>query len=266
MRGSLTISALLAAVPAAAASPDTCDTYVGQSVTLNPFDAVAGVLKEFPKQKDEYETTTQFEARVANARSSIPDKVIIPGIFSPNSVSYNADAGTLRVQSYALRNLNADYAPVFGYGTPYYRKIPFGIYANKDVVVSQQETSTGTYIGSNAYGASVTVTRITRVQNAIFDNKNADSKSGLFLETGPDNLIGELTMSIPEARSIKAAGKVAFVISPRWPYYAEATKYWEPNITSRVDVTNPIHVIVGDIQCGLLLTSDDRVVGAFATR
>jgi hypothetical protein len=245
-----------------------CDTYVGQSVTPSSFDSVAQVLRTIPSRKDEFETTAQFETRVASARSSIPDTVIIPGIFSPEYVTYDADTASLRVQPFALRNLNTDYARVFGFGTPLDGAVEYGVYDNRDVVVFQQETSTGTYRGTNAYGASVTVTEITRLQQAIFEGKGEGPLETLFanLRIGPDPVIGTIPMGIPEARAIKESGRVAFVVSPKWPYYAEGTRYWEPNITNRIDVTNPIEVIIGDIRCGLLMTASNYVVAAFETR
>lgn len=87
-----------------------------------------------------------------------------------------------------------------------------------------------------------------------------------FPDTGPDAVIGTVPMEIAEARAIKETGMVAFVVSPQWPYYAEGTKHWQPNLNTRLDVINPIQVVVGDIQCGLLLSADKRVVAAFATK
>ena len=249
-------------------SAQTCETYVGQVVTLNSFDAVAESLNALSKEKGEYETTVEYEARIASVRGEIPERVIILGIFSPDQVEYDADVGALKVSAYAMRNLNTSYRPVFGYGTPYDGQISYSLGSNRDVVVFQNETITGTYRASNAYGASTTVTEITRLQKAIFEAEERNYGDGLFVDqteaTGA--WIGSVTMTIPEAKAIKSDGKVAFVVAPKWPYYAEGERRWEPRIDRPRDIKNPIQVIVGDIQCGLLLTANDTVVSAFETR
>ena len=91
---SLTVAMLI--FPAMAHA-ETCDSYVGQTVTLNSFGSVASILKALPTTRGEYETTAAFEARVASARGTMPETVIIPGIFSSKYVSYDADTGVLKV-------------------------------------------------------------------------------------------------------------------------------------------------------------------------
>lgn len=245
-----------------------CNSYVGQTVTLNQFNAVATTLKSMPTTKGEYETSAAFEGRVSAARGSMPEKVIIPGMFSANYLNYDADAGVLRVQAYALQNVNTDYSYVFGYGTPYYERIKYSSIGNRDAVVFQSEKAVGSYRASNAFGANATVTKIRRLQQAIFEGEQARYDEDLFVDQqkGTGASLGSIPMSIPEAQAIKTSGKVAFVVAPKWPYYAEGTHVWDPTISNPRQVINPIQVIVGDIQCGLLLTGANRVVAAYATR
>lgn len=257
---------ILLGLPAAAQAQ--CQSYLGQTVTLNPFSTVAATLGTLPATKGEYETSAAFEARVAAARGSMPETVIIPGMLSAKYLTYDADAGALKVQAYALRNANTSYDYVFGYGRPYYEKVKYSTIGNRDVVVFEKETATGSYLASNAFGARVRVTRITRLHQAIFEGPEGSYNERLFVDQQPgvDAWLGSIAMTIPEAQALKASGKVAFVVKPKWPYYAEGKRSWEPTIDSPTDVTNPIQVIVGDIQCGLLLTAANRVVGAYATR
>ena len=59
---------IFAAVLATGATPafaQECQTYVGQTVTLNPFATVATTLKGLPTTKGEYETSAAFDERVA---------------------------------------------------------------------------------------------------------------------------------------------------------------------------------------------------------
>ena len=246
----------------------TCDTYVGQTVTLSSFKSVANTLKALPTTKGEYETSAAFEARVAAARGTIPETVIIQGIFSAEYVTYDADAGVLKVQAYALQNLNTDYSDVFGYGSTYYEKVKYSSLGNRDVVVFQSETPTGSYVASNAFGAKTTVTKMGRLQQAIFEGEQARYNEDLFVDQAPgvEAMLGTVPMTIPEAQALKASGKVAFVVKPKWPFYAEGIHLWDATVSNPLEVNNPIQVIVGDIQCGLLLTRANKVVAAYATR
>jgi len=258
---------IVAATPALA--QEQCQSYVGRTVALNTFSTVAATLKKLPTAKGEYETTAAFEARVAAARGSMPETVILPGTFSPKYVSYDADAGVLKVQAYALRNINADYTPVFGYSSPYYEKVKYSTIGNRDAVLFDgAEKTTGSYIGSNAFGVKARVREITRLTQAVFEDEQGSYNEDLFLDQKPgvDAVLGTVPMTIPEAQSLKSTGKAAFVVKPKWPFYAEGVGRSEPNIEAPTDLTNRIQVIVGDIQCGLLLTGSDRVVAAFPTR
>lgn len=250
------------------ASAQSCESYVGQTVTLNSFNVVAAAMKKMPAVKGEYETTAQYEARIAAARGSTPETVILPGVFSPKYMTYDADAGVLKVQAYALRNINTSYGDVFGYGSPYYEKVKYSSLDNIDAVLSQKETPTGTYTASNAYGAKALVTKITRLDQAVFEGEADFRKGDLFVDQKPgvDAQLGTIAMTIPEAQAFKAGGKVAFVAKPKWPYYAEGKRTYEPKIDSPTEVNNVIQVIVADIQCGLVLSPTNKVLAAYTTR
>lgn len=155
----------------ARAQTSVCDTYVGRAVTPTTFDAAAAILKRFPAEKGEYETTTAYEARLAAARAAIPSTLIITSTLDPTYLKYNADAGSLEVVAYALRNINTDYSSVFGYGTPYYEKVKYSSFDNIDWVLSETESVTGSFVGSNAFGAQVLVNKILRIDKSIFQGE-----------------------------------------------------------------------------------------------
>jgi hypothetical protein len=188
---------VLTIVPAwaAFAEPQTCEAYVGQTVTPTPFDTAAAVLKKMPATKGEYETTVAYEARMAAARGSLPSTLIVAYKLNPEYLKYNADAGSLDVISYALRNINTDYSAVFGYNTPYYDKVEYNSFDNLDLVLSQTERFTGSYIGSNAFGARVTVDKIFRVDKAIFEGE-AEFGTDLWAQADKDAKLGTVPMSV----------------------------------------------------------------------
>lgn len=250
------------------ASAQTCDSYVGKTVALNSFVAVAAALKKTPAIKGEYETTTQYEARIAAAKVTTPEVIILPGTFSAKYATYDADAGAVKIQAYALRNVNTSYTNVFGYGSTYYEKVKYSSLDNIDAVLAESEATTGTYTASNAYGAKAVVTKITRIDQALFEGEADYSKRDLFVDQKPgiDAALGSIPMSIAEAQAFKVGGKVAFVAKPKWPFYAEGTRIYEPKITSPTEINNVIQVIVADIQCGLVLSPASKVLAAYTTR
>ena len=265
MRTLTILACLFACSGPTSALAQSCESWVGQEAELATFDTVVEQLRTAPLERGEYETTAEFEQRQSRSAASIPDRIVIQGIFDPKHVTYDADAASLRVSAFALRNLNTDYSRVFGFGTAFDGKVDYGAYSNVDVVVFQSETATGTYTASNAYGAYRTVTEITRVQKAIFDREAVGFSDEPFVSQakGSDANIGTVPMSVPETKAIKATGKVAYVASPKWPYYATGIKTWDPTISRPTDVTNHIEVIVADLQCALLLSANNFVIAAF---
>ena len=246
-----------------------CEPYVGQTLTLDTFAAVAAKLKSIPTEKAEYETTPAFDERVAAARAKIPQKFVIRGMLDSQYLKYDADVHSLKVGEYALNNYLASYSGIFGYGQPLYGKVEYSAAGgNRDVVVYDHEVAAGSYVGGNALGARARVVRSIRITQALFESKSSIYDERLFVSQskGSGSEIGNINMTINEAKSLKASGKVAFVAEPKWPYFAQGMHYTNPKFDNPIDIENPTQVIVADIQCGLILTAANRVVAAFATR
>lgn len=250
----------------ATASAETADCIglVGQQVSSQPFAAVAAKLAGVPTTKGEFETTEAFNVRQGTAAAQLPSTFIVN--YQPNSeyLVYDADAGALSVKSYFFRNLNTSYSDVFGYGSPLDGKLKYGHSDNIDVVVGETQRPTGSYAGSNAYGATATVTNIQRDTQSIWD-REAKYGEDIFVRQA-DGLLGSIPMSPNEARALKASASAAIVVAPRWPYLAKGTKTWTPTINRPTHVTNDITVITGDIQCALLLDAAKRVIAAYTTK
>lgn len=246
------------------ADSNGCSAYVGQQVTAQPFSAVAAQLASVPATKDEFETTDAFNTRQGAAVTQLPSTFVVG--YQPNLeyLVYDADAGALSVKSYFFRNLNTSYSDVFGFGSLFDGKVKYGHSDNIDVVVGETQRPTGSYGGSNTYGATATVTKIQRDTQSIWD-REAKYGEEIFIEE-TDGLLGSIPMSPNDARDLKASASAAIVVAPRWPYLAKGTKTWTPTIQRPTHVTNDITVITGDIQCALLLNATKRVVAAYTTK
>jgi hypothetical protein len=221
-----------------------------------------------PAIKGEYETTEAFNARQSAAMANWPSSFVIG--YRPNLqyLKYDADRGAMDVPAYFFSNLTTSYHYVFGsLESPFYGKIKYGLGDNIDIVVGETERTAGSYRGSNAYGAMATISKIQRSTKAIWE-REAKFGEDIFpdQQAGVGALLGSIPMSVQQAQSLKAGASAALVIAPRWPFFAQGTRKWEPTITSRTDVTNDISVIVADIQCALLLDPNKKVVAAFAVK
>jgi hypothetical protein len=222
--------------------------------------------------RGEYETTAQYEARrSASVGGSGPLIILKTPEGRDKYIRYDADAGRLGIQTYAFDNTGFDAWYAF-YGTPAAQALDPSTLGNLDVVISQDEKAAGTYQGQNAYGARWTVTRINRTTQAIFDRALTPREGmsrGLFpsADSAP-YMAGFLEISPEEAQRIKPVMKLAFVVEPREPYVVRNNYSGRGRITIQNpnDVTENSTVLIGDIQCGLALDANNKVLGAFPTR
>lgn len=251
-----------------AQAQDVCPAYVGQTVAPVSIDTVIAAVSKVPGVKGEFETTTQFEARQAAATGGAMGRIVVAKAPDRKYFEYDADVGKLRVKSYAFDNINVDYDDVFGYGTKLYEKVKYShLSYNLDVVMCEIEVSTGSYIGSNAFGAKARVIKKTRTTKVIFDQDASSFDESLFPSADKNAVIGELALSPAEARRLKATMRVAFAITPKAPYFASGVKDWgNARIDNPEEVRQPISVVIADIQCGLLLDVAGKVLAAYPTR
>lgn len=267
-RSTSAIVALTFALAGQAQAQDVCPAYVGQTVTPTTIDAAIATVSKVPGVKGEFETTAQFEARQAAASGGTLGRMIVAKAPERKYFEYDADGGKLRIKSYAFDNINVDYDDVFGYGTKYYEKVKYShLSYNLDVVMSETEVPTGSYVGGNAFGAKTRVTKKTRTTKVIFDHDAASYSEGLFPGADKNAVIGELALSPAEAQRLKATMRVAFAITPKAPYFASGVKNWgDATIDNPEEVRQPISVVIADIQCGLLLDAGGKVLAAYPTR
>ncbi len=248
----------------AVAQPNVCPAYVGQTISLSSFDNVAAVLDNVPKQKGEYETTEVFESRVQKALVSVPNQVIVSYRLDAKYLTYDADSSSLNIGSFALKNQNTSYDQVFGYDSPFYTKVEYG-YNNLHVVISGTEAITGSYRGSNSFGVTAKVSKIARLNRSVFEGEIGFSDS-IWAAENADHTLGKIPMSVAEAQQLKANGRAAVVFSPKWPFYAEGVKSWDPSLDRPTDIKQLDRVIIADIKCVLLMTASNKVLASFETK
>lgn len=259
----LTITALLL-VTAPANAQTTCSRYVDTVVAPRTFnDVVAGIPLIPPKS--EFETTAQYEARVSSFRTSQP--VVISKVIEDRKfLVYDADTGVLRVQSFAFDNTTFDAWDAF-YGSN--SGVTAGVSGNVDTVISVSETPAGSYSAQNSYGATATISKVTRTVSAIFQGQARSYLDGrLFVNaTDRNDVLGLLLMTPAEAQTFKPQARIAFVVVPISPFVVRSTyKVNTPTISNPIDVTYNATILIADFQCGLLMDATNKVLAAYDTR
>ena len=255
-------------VATAAGAQTQCQSYAGQTIAPLTFDQA---LTRMPSlaPRGEYETTAQYEARRAAAGGGRGPLVILKQPENRDTfIRYDADNGRLGIQGYAFDNTNFD-AWTALYGTPHADTLNPSTIGNRDVVISSRDTPAGTYQGRNAFGATWTVTRINRTTQAIYEGPQPGLTTSLFPSAERStNIVGYLDMSPEVAQRAKPTLKLAFVVEPREPFVVRRTYAGRGRITIQNprDVTENTIILVGDIQCGLVLDATNRVLAAYPTR
>lgn len=238
-----------------------CDGYIGQTVAPKTLDQALLSLNA-PAPKGEFETTAAYQARVASAGNNGP-LVISKKMEDPKYLEYDADQQVFKVQKYLFDNTNWPAWEAF-YHAKNGVKASTSSGSNLDIVISSNDTPTGTYQAQNGFGARTTVTKITRTIKVIFQGEGRYGED-LFLTKEP--ALGTIPMSVDQARTFRQLAKIAFVVVPTAPYVTRANYLWgETTIDSPTEMRINAIVLNADIQCALLTDNLNKVLAAFPTR
>ncbi len=246
-----------------------CNAYVGRLVRPISIDAAISRFQGIAP-KSEFETTAQFEARKAAAVGGPVGSLVIEKTPEGQQYfSYDADAQVLNISPFGFDNTNfPTWEAFYKLGLDSRYKVSTG--SNIDVVISDREAVTGTYKASNAFGAQANVAKVTRTVKAIFDRAPKQYSEPLF--PTPDGQpystkpIGQISLSPDEARALKPSLRIAFVVAPNDPYLLKGSTPWgKTTVQNPQDITIDFTILMADIQCGLLMDTTGKVVGAYKT-
>lgn len=256
----------VALAPPVPASPaQQCASYVGQTVQPRSFnDAIAPFARLTPRS--EFETTAQFEARQAQALGGATGPLIIERVpQSRDHFRYDADAHAMHISSLAFGGPNSTaWDAFYSLGLDQRHAVITGG-SNIDVVISSDERVTGRYQGQNSFGANATVEEVTWTTTSIFERAPDHSRGRVTLFPG-DGDVGFLVMSPEEASQMKPNLRTAFVAVPFAPYVLKGSHpYGRPSVRSPKKVTIDFTILMADIQCGLVMDQQGRVLGAYPT-
>lgn len=270
-------------------SAERCGISVGDRVAFHDPAQVYGQMQGMRLVKDEFETTAAFERRVAEARQTFNKPILLRGIYSREHTNYDADNSRIVMQRYAWDNLGFGWDDVFGYNNSY--GIEAGLSNNHATALKSNERVIGTFVGSNAYGASVEVTQISRISYGVFDRKSNSYREETwrneirvlndqdkelqrkYEEWGMEFEIRKtfgrpavlIPMSVDEAKRIISKLQVGILVRPKKPFVAEGERYWGAKIDRPEEIKANYRVIVADMICAVIADDGGRVLKTVPT-
>ena len=212
-------------------------------------------LKAIPSKLDEFsnsEERRQHSEAVAENMKSVGS---IPIVLSRCVVGYNASRESFDASLFSGR-LRPFEIPVLGDSTLKYRS----------ATISRAQVSGDTYVGQNAYGAKVSVTREVLEDHALvyptgplFEPSSAvapSSRSIWSIGTGLYRLSFPMSSQVARQKSKQIVCVGVFSIEP--PYIARYTKRDAPTVDEPKDITWNVKALVGRLD---LLVLMDAVTG-----
>ncbi|MGO7402996.1 hypothetical protein [Rhizobium ruizarguesonis] len=254
------LAASLAASSAFAASKSTptapaCSYKVGDRATFIKPDDYLPVAKANQQalgdEKGEFETTQDFNKRVAAAQKALAIKPVLlehPADHDkPDSgVTYIADEQRFRVF------VGAFIGTLTGFDYRYMDK----------VVLQQTQKSKDTYVASNAYGNQKSVERSVWDVIAI-KSWNTFPKSIYWKLPKKDDEEGYsvyIPVPLDQAETFKSGLVTGIEFLPKPPYFSTDTDRVRPKMDWPIDITYNLEQFDGVVLCAVIADKDGRVV------
>lgn len=245
-----------------------------------PFDRVFADAQAIPRFKDEFETRAQFEERQAAALAEFQQRYLIDVPVDSEYVRYDADRQVLVIATYALTNTLAsrdELGSAFGYGSDLSRagvEVKYGILGSGNVMwaLPREQRDVGTYDGSNAFGATVTIKKQEGIARGVFERQGkyeenvwTEARAPYVKDSPP--VAFEIKADPQRAKAIKQGGlRAAILVSPRAPFYATGVDHFAPTVRVPYDRTTEVRYLIGDIQCAVIYDAGGQLLATRATR
>ena len=173
-------------------------------------DEVINLVKNIPQTKDEYETSDQFAQRVTQEMNNIPQYMLVSIFPNIKYVEYNADRKELKILRGSIGYTNS-----------------FDLFNRYSIIASSKDLSFDSYVATNAYGAKITVARITKLTKKISKLYGIKSAPLYYLGKEKDLFAGNATTPLfnieniepQQARKAKENLRITAIIKLQPPYY-----------------------------------------------
>lgn len=234
-----------------------CKGYVGQRVVPVTFNALVLTLPK-SSAKGEFESTAQYNARVASTKQNGPVKAAVLALpVDRTFVRYDADLGVMLVSAGALNTgeyseeTGAEASAVLATGTLSSKGTP--------VFVAQSAKVVRTYVAHNLFGAAFRVSEIDRSTQSLH---LTNTRLFPFAKRDSSPIMG-FEVPLAAARGTKQTLQLALVFQPQAPFLLSYTFVGpEPKATNPNRYTDRSSVIVAEAKCALVLGANNQVLAS----
>lgn len=242
------------------------------------FDAAFAEIRQIPRLKGEFETTSEFNKRQAAALSKCKPVYLIQAPVDHQYVRYDADKQALVVATYALTNTLAtrdELDSLFGFGSELKKagqRVRYSGLRNVVWPLPRVTKNVGTYKGANTFGVSVTITKQEQVARGVFEREARGQETVWFATPRPyiegsPPVAFEIKADPPTAKALKKDGlRAAILVAPRAPFHAMGTTRFTPTIRAPYDRTGEVRYLIANIQCAAIYDSHGKLLATRATR
>lgn len=262
LRAALLLPALVAAAPAAGAtSGNSCEAYVGQTISPVPIAKVMETLPAIPT-RDAYESTASYQKRLEEVRrTTATGPVMIDRPWGAAPPIYNPDRAEIPIyaQTFGLNRL--DFREVLS--LPW--KVMTDAFGGIGFEVTSRVSERSSYEAVNGFGAKVAVTHREEQIDAVWEGP---------LKTGENPFVGKrsrgplmtLSLNPARARDLIERGGAALLAVPLPPFRQDGSTSLAPTFSHPSSYTKHVRVLFADVRCALVYDGSRNVVAAFAVR
>lgn len=243
-------------------SSSTCESYAGQTITPLSFDQVLHSLPTIAP-KGAYETTGEYQVRVAAASTSAGVPVFVAQSLDRTALTYNADRQELTIWDRALGVGATNFSHVFGYGAGRPPKDNFS--SAVGFIVNERVTGSETVEATNGFGAKFEIVRTNRTLSTVWEGAGRLGQSP-FLGIKPFGPLTKLNVPAATAKDFIEQGSAALLVVPKAPYTASGKSVLNATFSRPRERVDTIDVIVADVKCAVLLDSKSKVLVSFTVR
>jgi len=269
-KSAIALHVSIATLLAASHSNAECSSKLGGIIEMEqpylPFE----LLARANATKDEFETTPDYQIRLAASKAFVKNRKFIAEITpSRSGVEYDADNERLKISVYAWSLIGGHFDQIFTEDNAL--KVPELRSSDKvhGLGLLEIRIGQGSYSATNVYGAVTTVNYSSRKIYSLFDRTaRANEKmwaldfppSGDFLKNNyvPGGIF--IAMPAAKARQLKESIRFAVEFSAKEPFAASATGYRTPTLSQPSSSSDEVNMMFGKITCAIVTDEKGTVL------
>lgn len=249
-----------------ALAADYCSLPPGSPLAPKTFQQIIAGLPTTAAPKSEFETTADYQARIAAAAQSERQVLLARPVDEqtfPAPLEYDADRGLLKVRTTAFDWGTANWSVERILGKP--KLTTDGIF-DVATVLHRTITPLGEYKGSNVYGASALIAKQSRRTDSVWV-RAGDNPNDKIFKGDADQVVGVIPMAPNVAKLVKPSIRFALAVTPKPPFIVTGNGPGNaPSFDDPRDIPlsqDHFRILIADVDCGIVLDHENKVLGIF---